>query len=199
MTRRGKLPPVRPRRLFTFFSALSLLLCVAVCALWVRSYWRVDQVHRRNDWAEGLVWVHVDLVCTSEQGFLVINYYAARQTLTQPQIGDRAEAVASAPGEPIWTSGRPSATVGGTKEAGGSPFYFSWTGGGPPQGSLQAWVRILVAPHVAVATVLAVAPSVCLLRGWRRLRYTRAGRCPSCGYDLRATPERCPECGRVPL
>ena len=27
------------RRLFTCFSALSLLLCVAVCALWVRSHW----------------------------------------------------------------------------------------------------------------------------------------------------------------
>jgi hypothetical protein len=27
------------RRLFTLLSALSFLLCAAVCVLWVRSYW----------------------------------------------------------------------------------------------------------------------------------------------------------------
>ncbi|MDB5174739.1 MAG: hypothetical protein JWN51_3512 [Phycisphaerales bacterium] len=42
----------------------------------------------------------------------------------------------------------------------------------------------------------AVLPAVWLVR--QTLPARREGFCAKCGYDLRATPDRCPECGAVP-
>jgi hypothetical protein len=49
-----------------------------------------------------------------------------------------------------------------------------------------------------VASVLfAVQVMGFLIPAVRSRRRLRRGLCPTCGYDLRATPERCPECGSV--
>ena len=70
----------------------------------------------------------------------------------------------------------------------------------------------LCARGVEVRWPVAVAGLLVLPIGWpvalgcwgyrrqRVLRRRRAeGRCLACGYDLRATPARCPECGHVPM
>src|SRR6185436_815309 len=51
--------------------------------------------------------------------------------------------------------------------------------------------RAVAVPLWLVCLLLGVKPAV---RLFRRIRQ-RNGTCPSCGYDMRATPDRCPECG----
>jgi hypothetical protein len=56
-------------------------------------------------------------------------------------------------------------------------------------------LRIFTFPHWFLALLLAVLPALRLRAARRSRRSARAGLCPTCGYDLRATPDRCPECG----
>jgi predicted amidophosphoribosyltransferase len=52
----------------------------------------------------------------------------------------------------------------------------------------------LVAIPIWLPLLIFAAPAGLWLRGVLRRR-RGAHECPSCGYDLRATPDRCPECG----
>jgi hypothetical protein len=56
-------------------------------------------------------------------------------------------------------------------------------------------------PHPAVLLLLeAMLPGFWAAQVLYRRRKARrqVGRCRKCGYDLRATPDRCPECGMIP-
>jgi hypothetical protein len=53
-------------------------------------------------------------------------------------------------------------------------------------------------PYWPLLLLGATPPALHILRTRRRRRRVRATSCERCGYDLRATPGRCPECGHVP-
>ena len=81
--------------------------------------------------------------------------------------------------------GRPGA-IG---QAGRWGFYSGWSYWMDPNGLVPCW---------ALAIPLAVLPGISVSRGLRHRRKKRmqqGGLCVHCGYDLRATPGRCPECG----
>jgi hypothetical protein len=61
-------------------------------------------------------------------------------------------------------------------------------------------IHLLRLPYWPIAAATALLPAWRLLTHRRRRRRARAaqGLCPRCGYDLRATPDRCPECGTIP-
>jgi hypothetical protein len=53
----------------------------------------------------------------------------------------------------------------------------------------------IVLPHWCLALIFTIVPAYFFQQVRRRRRREQSGLCRACGYDLRATPNLCPECG----
>jgi hypothetical protein len=154
------------RRLFAIVSVLSLILFLATSALWIRSCWWYDNFKRAGNIADRIIYHDIG----SENGYVEIRWFDSRSGfMGTPQWRFSSMSVSQLP---------PRLSDHETT------FAFA------PEG----WY--LFFPLWLPAILFAITPSYWLLGPRRRLkRRRRLGLCLGCGYDLRASPERCPECG----
>ena len=168
------------RRLFTILLALSLPLFLAVCVLWVWSSVTGEYLAMTYQGRS------VGLEMGGGAGALMVSVHFTNLSPAAGESGWGTLRVILQ--QSSWTPVRPIHTGNVTS------WYF---GGFSYDCSGFTWgvSRRALVPLWFVGLALGIAP-VCLLS--RLHKPCRAnGLCPSCGYDLRATPERCPECGLV--
>ena len=167
---------------FNIMAAFSLLLCAATLGLWVRSYYVMDDLCwsprfsnasaiELNIFRGGMTYWNLDYLDGPYYPALLYQSVAVRE-LSWPGLAS------------VYPGGRFR--------------RWSWAGfewiqliGGTRNWSIRApfWIFVLAT---------SIFP---LLWFWRRRRHRRqtlalaVHGCLNCGYDLRASKERCPECG----
>jgi hypothetical protein len=197
------------RRLFNVAGFASLALCIGLSVLWIRSYFRCDVVfveergegppidpqfrralviYQQYRWGKppDLYFQFTRHELHLSRGRFAIGTYIDRciperprvslTPVTGPRLGYRSQESRALP--PLIN--KECAEVTGWLDYGWSLTL---------QPSWPLWM--VYAPTL-------VLPLWWLGWRWREQRRQRRGLCRACGYDLRATPDRCPECGSQP-
>ena len=74
---------------------------------------------------------------------------------------------------------------------------FSYASGSMTISNFNWQATELELPHVSLIPITAILPLLSAVMFVRKRRRAGAGHCSGCGYDLRATPDQCPESGLI--
>jgi hypothetical protein len=179
------------QRLFNMLRGASLLVCLVILALWVRSYWVMDLVRFDVGWSSvpGLRGIGLDV--GSRCGSIHVQKYYSSVS------GTGQTAMQFARGDPMFWSAPSRVYHWPGRRLMDNPAFV----GPAPLGAFST--RYFDVPDAALAASAAAWPA-----GWFFVTFLRRRRteyrhqhalCLVCNYDLRAhhPGEKCPECGTL--
>jgi hypothetical protein len=167
---------------------MSLAVCLAGAVLWMRSYsgregiyWNFAEREGRGRWCDAYAYVfrgglnlgrnRYDVSVWGPDGETGLHYHRSGK----------------------WTAGDDRML---RQAYGRGALGFEWLRWRPHDAADFDFAMLRV-PLWAICVPTALAPLRRARRRARSIYRLKRGRCVDCGYDLRATPGRCPECGAM--
>ena len=178
------------KRLFPSISiglnALSLCLCLAVVSLWIASFWVLKPIpvyFGRREGQGDVLFARGHVILDNDRQY--------RLTLKAEHLVCDASEVRYLAKYRAYVTAHPTAGVAEMDLVNDelSKDRISTVDPPPP----WRWESGKLLPGAAMT--LAIAPILAFRSFTKRRREKKEGCCVVCGYDLRATPKRCPECG----
>jgi hypothetical protein len=171
------------RILFNSLTAISLLLAIVTAGLWVRSGFRLERcVFQKPSSQSTTVWASVH--GHGSLSFLKTVYMSddpPRIAQVVPSNGFRRD--------PAYGSLRSRLLPSG--------MGVEYAHHARRQLGVPSQTAVITVRHWFLLLIFASLPAVRIGLARQRRHPSHRGYCPACGYDMRANPERCSECGWI--
>jgi hypothetical protein len=189
--------------LFSGAAAVSVALCLATAVLWVRSYWESDTVEKISYTDDATSLTDHVMFFNSEDGRYSLTWYDRiwLKSISNPHVH------LSYPNGFFYRQGiRNISRQGPMHESVDHSWIVRFAGCGymrqlrdqDPNDMPASRGFFIYVPHAYILIGTAILPVIWVLKRQRIAKDSGHGSCSVCVYDLRATPDRCPECGTVP-
>ncbi len=196
------------RWLLSALAALSLLLAAVTAIVWVRSYWIQDSLLWTDDSFQPYIYTESRKVVCAHGGLQLWHEYWEWHGDLDGFIpwGHRFEHTSSrSPVYPYFINQRvqtpPTTDI---RFKGFEIVYLNYRDSFLVTDKMgKRPMQIVRQQSITLPLAVIFLPAMILAALWKRRetkqrRRFAQGLCATCGYDLRATPGRCPECGTVP-
>jgi hypothetical protein len=190
------------RRILNVIAILSALVFVAAGTLWVRSQVLPQRlsvnrgsVEQRLTKSWGAGWISSNGGCALSWTVSVREWEDEGEWRRFVEINRRARRITLNDNPDVYPVLR--ASGGSWARAGFQMGRDVYDDPGRFRGRLHSVTYGVVFPYWALCLAAFPLPAVRLRRHLRTRRRLRLGLCLRCGYDLRASPGTCPECGAV--